>query len=192
MLCTLSRWMISRAEDTGKKLPRIVERHIGRCRACGEYARAAGSLSSGLRRERSAWLAEVPEFPLGLGLEKEYPRSGSRAVETVRSRARGPWLALRPLPVAATVIVLVAAGLVLFRVALREPAPSAEDRIAARAAIKELALAPEELRGAIGEAESSLVRERQILEKSIVSAVDYLQARLNIKVERRSPPAKSS
>jgi hypothetical protein len=188
MLCTLSRWMISRAEDTGKKLPRIVERHIGRCGACGEYARSSASISSGLRRERSAWLAEVPEFPSGLGLEKGQPRTGSRTVETARPGARRPWLALRPLPVAAAVIVLVAAGLVLFRVALREPAPSAEDRIAARAAIKELALAPEELQGVIGEAESSLVRERQILEKSIASAVDYVQARLNIRVERKEPP----
>jgi hypothetical protein len=180
--------MISRAEDTGKRLPRIVERHIGRCGACGEYARSSASLSSGLRGERSAWLAEVPEFTLGLEPEREQPKTGVRALDTARPGSRRPWLALRPRPIAASLIVLVAAGLVLFRVVLREPAPSAEDRTAARAAIKELTSAPEELQGALGEAESSLVRERQSLERSIASAVDYLQARLNIKVERKEPP----
>jgi hypothetical protein len=37
-----------------------------------------------------------------------------------------------------------------------------------------------------------LNKERQILERSVASAVDYLQARLNIKIERRTPPSKSS
>jgi hypothetical protein len=84
--------------------------------------------------------------------------------------------------------MLVAAGFVLFRVISREPAPSAENRVAARAAIKTLTSAPEGLPGVFGEAESSLDKERQILERSITSAVDYLQARLNIRVERKVAP----
>ena len=42
--------------------------------------------------------------------------------------------------------------------------------------------------GLVTEAESSLARERQILERSVASAVEYLQARLNIKIERRESP----
>ncbi|MGB8959655.1 MAG: hypothetical protein WCC00_11670 [Candidatus Aminicenantales bacterium] len=188
MLCTISRWMISRAEDTGKPLPRIVERHVRRCGVCGDEARSSASLASRLRGERSALLAEVPEFPTGLESDREQPGRGSRAVDTTRPRSRRPWLALRPLPVAASLIVLVAAGLVLFRVIPRGTAPSAEDRIAARAAIRALTSAPKGLQGVFGEAESSLDKERQILERSIVSAVDYLQARLNIKIERKEAP----
>ena len=52
--------------------------------------------------------------------------------------------------------------------------------------------APGELRGVVSEAESSLDKERQILEESIASAAEYLQVRLNIKIERRHPPSKSS
>ena len=188
MLCTLSRWMISRAEDTGKKLPRIVGRHVRRCGACGDHARASASLSSRLRGERSAWLAKAPEFPAGLERDRDQPEMGSRAAETAHPRSRRPRLALRPLPVAASVIVLVAAGLVLFRVIPREPELSADDRVAARAAIKALTSAPEGLPGVFSEAESSLDKERQILVTSIASAVDYLQARLNIKVERKVAP----
>ena len=188
MLCTISRWMISRAEDTGKPLPRIVERHLRRCGVCGDQARSSASLASRLRGERSALLAEVPEFPAGLESDGEQPEMGSRAADTARPGSRRSWLALRPLPVAASLIVLAAAGLVLFRVIPRGTAPSAEDRIAARAAIRTLTSAPEGLQGVFGEAESSLDKERRILERSIASAVDYLQARLNIKVERKEAP----
>ena len=188
MLCTLSRWMISRAEDTGKKLPSIVARHVRRCGACGDQARAAASLSARLKGERTAWLAAVPEFSAGLKRDREEPDMASRAADTARPKPRRSWLALRPIPVAASLIVLAAAGLVLFRVIPRETAPSAEDRVAARAAIKTLTTAPEGLQGVIGEAESSLDRERRILESSVVAAVDYLQARLNIKIERKATP----
>jgi hypothetical protein len=192
MLCTLSRWMISRVEDTGKKLPPVVARHVRRCGACGAYARASASLSSRLKAERSAWLAKVPDFPADLELEREASTSGPRNLVAGPAKPRRPWLALRPLPVAASVIVLAAAGLILFRVIPREPAPSAEDRVAARAAIRVLTSAPQGLRGVVGGAESSLDKERQILERSVASAFDYLQARLNIKIERRTPPSKSS
>lgn len=188
MLCTLSRWMISRAEDTGKKLPRTVERHVRRCGACGDFAQSSASLSSRLRSERSAWLADVPDLPLDLELEREASASRPRGVVAGSEGPRRPWLALRPLPVAASVVLLVAAGLLLFRVIPREPAPTAEDRVAARAAIRTLTSAPEGLQGVVGGAESSLDKERQDLERSVVAAVDYLQARLNIKIERKAAP----
>ncbi|HMA54499.1 MAG TPA: hypothetical protein VKT17_08545 [Acidobacteriota bacterium] len=188
MLCTLSRWLISRAEDTRKKLPSIVARHVRRCGACGAYARAAASLSTRLKGERSAWLAAVPEFPAGLERDREEPEMAPGAAATARPRPRRSWLALRPVPVAVSLLVLVAAGFVLFRVVPRETAPTPADRVAARAAIKTLTTAPEGLQGVIGEAESSLDKERRILESSVVAAVDYLQARLNIKIERKATP----
>ncbi len=188
MLCTISRWMVSRAEDTGKPLPRIVERHLRRCGVCGDEARSFASLAARLRGERSALLAKAPEFAAGPEFDGEQPGRGSRAADTARPGSRRPWLAFRPLPVAASLIVLAAAGLVLFRVIPRGTAPSAEDRIAVRAAIRTLTSAPEGLRGVFAEAESPLDRERRVLEKSIASAVDYLQARLNIKIERKEAP----
>jgi hypothetical protein len=100
----------------------------------------------------------------------------------------GRRLALRPLPAAAAVLAVVAAALLIFRVALREPGPTSEDRAAGRAAIMSIAAAPGGFRGALTEAESSLERERQALERSVASAVEYLQARLNVRIERRDPP----
>jgi hypothetical protein len=187
MWCKLSRWMVSRAEDAGKKLPGFAERHVGRCGACGEFARSSLSLSSKLRDERSAWLAKVPDFSLRIEGEAGPAAAETRAAATVKPGSRRLLLGLRPLPVAAAALAALAGALALFQVVLREPAPSAEDRAAAWAAIRTLTSAPEGLQGIIGAAESSLEQERRILERSLSSAAEYLQARLNIKIERRGP-----
>ena len=182
MRCALSRWMISRAADTGKKPPRSVERHIGRCGACGEYARFAASLKDRFAGDRGAFLAGVPEFPSNEAIwDRPETASGWRP-------SFGRRLALRPLPAAAGVLVVAAAAVFLFRVVLREPGmPTPEDRAAAQAAVRSVFAAPDGLRGALTEAESSLEKERRILERSVASAAEYLQARLNIRIERRDP-----
>jgi hypothetical protein len=185
MKCAISRWMISRAEDTGKKPPRWVERHIRRCAACGEFARAAGSLSSRLRSERAAWLAEVPEFPEARALDLDEAGTGYRDAGSGRERSRRFRLALRPLPVAAAALILVAAGIVLFRPGRREPGTIRQDPAAARAAFERLAAAPKDLRGALAGAESPLDQERRTLERLVASAADYLGNRLNVKIERK-------
>jgi len=183
MWCTLSRWLISRTEDTGKSLPRFAGRHVRGCGACGEFARTATTLSSRLRSERSAWLAGVPDFAVESGPDATpMPAAKAGAHEQRRS-----WLALRPLPVAAAATVIVAGALILFQVVLKEPAPTTEDRAAAMASLKTITSAPKGWQGVVRQAESPLDEERRILEKSVSSAVEYLQARLNIRIERREP-----
>jgi hypothetical protein len=181
MQCALSRWMISRAADTGKKPPRVVARHLRRCGACAEYARFAFSLPARLASDRDAFLAAVPEFPLG---EAAWDRGAARAEGRTSFGRR---LVLRPVPAVAGILVVLAAAFLVFRLAVREPGPTAEDRAAAQAALKSLIAAPGEFEGALTDAESSLAKERRILEKSIASAAEYLQARLNIKIERKGP-----
>jgi hypothetical protein len=188
MLCKFSRWMISRAEDTGKALPGIAERHVRHCRACGEYVRTLASLSTRLRAERSAWLAGVPDFELG-----PWPAAAvSPVIDAAARTPRRPRWGLQPLPVAAAILVVVAGALVLFQVVLRTPRPSVEEHAAALTALRTISAAPTEIGVALRDVESPLDQERQILERSLVSAANYLQARLNIKIERREPQAKSS
>jgi hypothetical protein len=187
MLCPLVKWLISKAEDGGKPLPGFAARHARRCRACGDYARAVASLSSGLRSERSAWLAAAPEFDVDLSTAGPL-----RPAEAPVRAPRRSWLGLRPLPVAAALVAILAGAFVVVQVILRRPAPTAEERAAALAALKTITAAPAEVKGVIKEAESPLERERLVLQKSVASAVEFLQARLNIRIERREPPAKSS
>jgi len=185
MLCSLSRWMISRAEDTGKRPPRWVAGHVRRCRACGEFARASVSLASRLRAERSAWLAGVPGSPARGGLDLERAGTGRRAAGSGPAPARRFRPALRPLPVAAAALILVAAGIVLFQAVRREHRASVPDPAAARAALQQLASAPRDIRQALNNAESPLEKERRTLETLVASAADYLGARLNVKIERK-------
>jgi hypothetical protein len=185
MLCALSRWLVSRAEDAGRKLPRVVERHIGRCPVCSAFVRASRALGSGLRSERADFLAKVPEFDVDLEAAAPRPEPDRRAVETPARGPRRLLFGLRPLPVAAAALLIVATAVVLFRVDRPGPAVNPQQMAEARSAIRSLTTAPEGLRGVVGEAESSLDKERRVLEKSLASAADYLQARLNIKVERK-------
>jgi hypothetical protein len=101
-------------------------------------------------------------------------------------------LVLQPFPAAAVALVVVVSALILFRVVRREPGPgpglTSAEKLAVITSLKSVTAAPAEVRGAFAEAESSLAKERQILEKSVVSAVEYLQARLNIRIERRELP----
>jgi hypothetical protein len=183
MVCRLARRMISRAEDCGTKPPRWVGRHAARCGACLEYARFTDSLKTRLAAEKPGVLDAAPEFPLDQAAWAQAGTGREKRASLVRR------LTLHPFPAAAAALLVVAAGLVLFQVALREPSPpSAEDRAAVRAALRSFAAAPDEFPGVVTEAESSLMREREILKRSLASAAEYLQARLNIKIERRDAP----
>ena len=185
MVCALSRWMISRAEDTGKRPPRWVASHVRGCAACGEFARRSASLASRLRTERAAWLAEAPEFPAGRALDLEPAGTGRRAAGSGEDPARR-FRFLRPLPAAAAALVLVAAGIVVLLVARREPGGPARNPEAARAAFRQLASAPGDIRRVLNETESPLDKERRALEELVASAADYLGNRLNVKIERKA------
>jgi hypothetical protein len=182
MFCHLTRWLISGAEDRGKKMPRLAERHAARCGACREYARFTAALPSRLSGEKAALLAAVPDFPLN---EAKWAETGAGLGKRAGLRRR---LVLHPFPAAAAALVMVAGALILFHVVRRGSSLTSAEEQAAIASLKSVTAAPDGFQGIVTEAESSLERERQILERSVASAVEYFQARLNIRIERREVP----
>jgi hypothetical protein len=179
MLCHLTRWFISRSEDKGTARPRFAERHASRCGACREYARFVSSLPARMGVEIPSFLAGVPEAPPALErIDAEEPRSGRRA------SGRRPVFP-RPIPLASAVVALIALLFIFAQTVLRTPGLSPSDRRAAFAALNSVTTAPDELGGAVAGAESSLDREREILERSVLSALDYVQTGLNVRVEYR-------
>lgn len=182
MFCNLTRWLISRAEDRGKEMPRFAERHAAKCGTCREYARIAASLSERLSGEAPAFLAKAPDSPLApAAWAAEEAGLGTRAPFRRRHLAH-------PFPAAAAVLLAAASGLVLFLVVRPGPGLTSAEKQAVIASLKSVAAAPAEFRVAVAEVESPLARERQILERSVLSAVEYLQARLNIRIERKQTP----
>jgi len=183
MICNLTRWLISRAEDRGKEMPRFAERHAARCEACREYALFAASLAARLAGEAPSFLAAAPDSPLdpAAWVPEEGAGRGTRA--PFRRR-----FFLHPFPAAAAVLVVAASALILFLVVRREPALTSAEKLAVIVSLKSVAAAPAEFRLAVEEVGSPLAKERQILERSVLSAVEYLQARLNIRIERKQAP----
>jgi hypothetical protein len=182
MFCNLTRWLISRAEDRGKEMPRFAERHAARCEACREYALFAASLSSRLSGETPAFLAKSPDSPLDpAAWAAEGDGRGTRA--SFRRR-----LVLRPFPAAAAVLVVAASALILFLIVRPGPGLTSSEKLAVIASLKSVVAAPAEFRLAVEDVGSPLAKERQILERSVLSAVEYLQARLNIRIERKQEP----
>ena len=175
MMCPLTRWLISRSLDTGKKMPGFAARHAQRCGACREYARFAESLPARFSGELPSLLADVPEAP-PLALPSE-----SKEERFIRSPRMGIRRFIRPVPVAALALFLVA-GIFLFRQIVGGPGIKPG---ATLADLKSLITIPRDVQAAAVQAESPLVQERLLLEKSVLSAFEYLQARLNIKIERK-------
>lgn len=185
MLCKIARWQISRSEDRAARPSRWVERHVALCGPCREYARFAASLKGRLAAEKDAFLRAVPEFPVHA---EAWDRAGAGGRGRVPRRRA---VLLRPLPAVAAGFAVLAVALVLWQVVLEEPGPSAGDRAAALAALKSVVTAADGFPGVVTDAESSLDRERRIIESSLASAAEYLQARLNVKIVRREPPKSS-
>ena len=172
----------SRGPRTGEGAAARAGRHVGRCEACREYARTAATLSTRLAGDRAAFLAAVPEFPLKEADATRGPDGKGASPSPLLARPSS-------LPVAAAGLVVAAAAFLVFRVVPREPVLTAEERAAAGP--RSSPSSPRRtVSGASPEAESSLEKENRIWESSVVSAVEYLQARLNIRIERREPPRK--
>jgi predicted anti-sigma-YlaC factor YlaD len=93
MICSIVKYMVSRALDSGRPLPPFVKGHIERCSGCRGFVAAANTLEVRLASD-AAVLARKPSF------EKARP-------------ARAPVYALRF--AAAAACLLVAAGLLYMR-----------------------------------------------------------------------------
>lgn len=177
MNCLLTRWMISRFEDTGKAMPPWAARHLERCAACRSFSSFSRALPSRLFGEVPASLTAAPDV---------HPERNPRLSETSPSSGPARFRSFfRPVPAAALVLLLVA-GAFLFQGVWRGSAISAEKARAALADLKRVTAVPDDWPGIVTAAESPLERERLILENAARSAYAYLQDRLNITIERKS------
>ena len=151
MICNLTRWLISRAEDRGKEMPRFAERHAARCEACREYALFTASLSSRLSGEARSFLAKSPDSPLDPAAWAAEEGAGRGTRAPFRHR-----FVLRPFPAAAAVLVVAASALVIFLVVRREPALTSAEKLAVIASLKSVVAAPAEFSLAVEEVGSPL------------------------------------
>jgi len=152
MVCALTKWLISRREDTGRVLPAWAEGHLRGCPSCGEFARLVSSWAE----QRSDWRA----LDLSRPPAEESPRL--RAV-----------LARRRVPAAALAMVFAAVLLgALWLAWPRTPGLPSLDELIDR---QKVSLLREE----IATVENPLRQEMDGLEQELSGAINFLISRLD-------------
>jgi len=109
MFCSLYKWQISQALDSGKPIARLVKHHIRRCASCREFARFCESLRERLDHDKldliKSFNKRVDEKIISSLDKKPEPR-------TVPPRKA----ILVPVAATALLIIAIALGIILLKV----------------------------------------------------------------------------
>lgn len=162
MLCAMTKWLISRREDTGQDLPPWAESHLRRCPSCREFA----GLVSSWEEQR----ADLRVFDQADSARSRRIRFRPAAGEEPRRKtaAARRW---RPVPALAIIFAAVILG-ALWLALPRTPALPSLDRI----------IDPEKmsaLREEVAAVDSPLRQEMDGLERQLNAAITYLVSRLD-------------
>jgi predicted anti-sigma-YlaC factor YlaD len=173
MFCSIYKWMISWALDSGKSLPGLVDRHIRHCESCREFARVSGALTARLVREVPGFLRERHD-----PLKEKIISALAEKPEPKLSYGRRFNFRLLPALAAAVVVVVLLIGIV-FQVI--PPAPSHTDGPAFND-LSEAVADKMPLQDLAGGVESPMETEMFSLEQSISSATEFLVSCLEIRI----------
>jgi hypothetical protein len=165
MLCSIYKWEISRAMDSGKPLSGKAKRHLRRCSACRQFARLSKELGRRLTEE-AAVLLENHNASLG---EKVLSSLDGR-VESPAFPRRG---LLKPVLAAAGLLVTVSVSIIWLVTPRSEKMPQLDSLLKFDAAAAYL-------EKAMQKAESPYEAEIQELKKALRSSAEVLEASFSI------------
>lgn len=165
MLCSIYKWEISRALDSGKPLSGRAKRHLCRCAACREFTRLGRELERRLTEDAATLLEDH-----GISLGEKVLSSIGRRVESPSFPKRG---LSKPVLVAAALLAVISASLIWLVRPRSEKMPSLE-----------LLLKYDPpgvyLEKAVQKAESPYETEIQELKKALESSAEVLEASFSI------------
>ncbi len=165
MLCSIYKWEISRAMDSGKPLSGQAKRHLRRCSACREFARLGKDLGRRLT-EDAAVLLENHDVSLG---EKVLSSLDGR-VESPPLPKRG---LLKPVLLAAGLLAAVSVSIIWLVTPRSEKMPQLDSLL-------KFGAPGVYLEKAMQKAESPYQEEVQELKKALKTTVDVIEASFNI------------
>jgi len=169
MWCSIYKWKISRALDSGRPPAGLTRRHLDRCGSCRDYARFEEELGRRLTKDAAAFI-ECAGTSLG---EKVSAAIGRRTESPPLSRPKP--IRLKPALAAAALLAIV--GISLVWVVTSRPA-----KMPPLGPLFELARPRAHLGNAALRAESPLQEEILGWKQAFRSAADYLKARFDIKL----------
>ena len=168
MKCSIHRWNISRALDSGEPLDSLTKHHLVHCEACREFLRVGEEMGRRLADDADSLLRD--ERPtLNDRVQRALDEPG-RAATPPRSRPK--LLRLRPVLAAAALLVVV--GLSIIWVARSRPAGMPQLH-----PLLHLEAGRANLVSALQRAESPYQKEISELRKTLKSTADYLAARFD-------------
>lgn len=167
MLCTLSRWRISRAFDTDSPLPRSVENHLHGCPRCREHH-------------------DVTLYLKNQGRQDAH-RLGNRKTQALAEQVLRRWNAARPerssrrtfplVPVSAAAAGLAAAALIM---ALLLPSPTGG--LTGLNPLSEWDSVNSTLSTALEKADSPYLTEYENLKSSVDAAAHFLRRVMDVRI----------
>jgi hypothetical protein len=173
MICSLSKWFISRSFDLHRENPGFVQRHLRQCAVCQDFARFSQELAERSVQDACVIIQETPGSFL-----KKVKQEPSFSLE---SKSR-PWLQRRLVLVVstalATFLVLI---LILFR-PIQVFSPDSDNGVLQ--IIRASSLSGPSLQKLAVQVESPYDKEWISLKNTIISAADHLTSYLDLKIDQ--------
>ena len=181
MICSLSKWLISRSMDADKKMPGFVRNHLSKCGSCREFLKFSQTLEEQAARDAAPIIQKTQESLAGRMKRKAFLNQESR------KRHRLVW----PLVPAAS-LALAAILIVVFFVARPNPSPPSTpvQGSSVLTAYESFLFGRDSnpggsLKNLASQMESPFGTEWQSIQKKVKSAADNLRSRFNLKIEKR-------
>ena len=169
MKCSIHRWNISRALDSGEPLDSLTKHHLVHCEACREFSRLAEEMGRRLADDASSLLGD--EKPaLNVRVKKALDEPGRPASTPAFFRPK--LLRLRPVLAAAALLAVVGLSLILMVRSRPAGMPPLDPLLQLEAGRASLV-------SALQKAESPYQEEITDLKKTLKSTADYLTSRFD-------------
>ena len=181
MFCSINKWMISRALDTGKPIPGRAKNHLQRCDGCREFAAFCTSLKPKLTQDKYIIL-ERTDKALTEKIMSKIPDD----LKTKPVPRQKTWLqkmaAHRPILIpslSAALVVLGILGSILF---LTHPRPQDPDPLIQLSSLVKAA-SPEDV---LSKMESPLETEYRELKRALDSTTKFLFSSLEFRLGQQA------
>lgn len=171
MKCSIHRWNISRALDSGQPVSSLTKLHLVHCEACREFLRLAEEMGRRLSDDAASILGDIKP-----GLEEKVRQAiGEPGTVSAPCLSRPRRLQLRPALAAAVALAVI--GVSFFWIV--RPRPAGIPRLDP---LLQLETGPADLVSALQKAESPYHEELRELKKTFQSTADYLAARFDTRL----------
>jgi hypothetical protein len=187
MLCSIYKWQISRALDSGKALAGLVKHHLRRCASCREFYGAGEEMERRLKQDAAALLSSADpslteKVLSSLGAGGRVESRARSVVPSPQPKLKPKWWGMRPVLAAAASLTIVSISLVWVLTSRQAGMPG----LGLDTALG-LDAPGVYLEKALLKAESPYAAEIQGLKQTLKSKADAIQACLDLNLGESEP-----